>query len=1124
MRWQVLIAHAEGEENLAEELATPLREFGYEVAHSGTVMVGESLVAEASRVLAGGGPVILCATAKACGTQWANRVVNAARQYDSVRVFVVQMEKDVYLQALSYDDRVASYWQDPHRALDELLMSLENHYPTKSYSTRSVGIEATSREAEDKYRELALESCDIIDLANLPETDRRFATRQLELRRLYVPLRVQVRAGFEADDEGEDVRPTQVFGHGTRRFDWAEVPDRTSVGERLSQSRRLVVLAEPGGGKSTMIRWIATAYLLRLREDPDWKDLPDVSTLPEEDWLPIVIRCRDLDPKSIRGSLDDVLRHTLRKSEMSEEEAEELRILCRLRLEEGQAILLVDGLDEITNPRDRIKFCRQIEQISRAYQRAPIIATSRTVDYREMGHVIGAGFEHIYVDEFTAEDKDDFARRWCSLTELPDRRDVAAEELARAIHSSDRIERLTGNPMLLTTLALVKRKMGKLSGFRAELYDEAVKVLLTWRADVDEPIDSREALPQLEYLAYAMCDRGVQQLREDEIISLFEDMRTEYPNVHATHKHTADEFLDLLERRTGILIQAGRVRHLGKQVPVFEFRHLTFQEYLAGLALVERRFPGRDRSHTLADDIAPLAGQTSEPSDTYAPLEVTRDSWREAIRLCVACCSDDDVDEVLSAILKPMEGEDPETTARPRVVLASLCLADEPNVSNDLSQQVLRELAHQVRGRDGNGPVSTGIDKAAMELASLRWGDVLRSVLIDEFQDRPAETRANVGGLYAMAAESTIPMDDSTLQDWLKARAHQISAGSASDAAAAALQVMQFGYRSAFSMLAIDDVAFRSVWKKMTAGRFTNGLLSMLTRSGPEAHAAAWALFWLGHSGAGDGDGAEETIQDQKTARQPWQPSARQVDQIVRFLEQGGLDKAATAVLCAIADRTRDTRVVMPLLSLLDDTDAEVRATSEWALSRLADPSSVEPLIVRMTAEDGSVKASAARILGQVGDRRALQPLIEGLRDDTIDVRSAAAGALGEIGGSEAVEPLVNALRDDERAVRASAARALSRIKTDRALSALRDLASSDDGEARSDAFDALLDLCEDDVDRRLVTRDLDGLYPYIDPPAEIDDARIRNAAERLEIPAGEVRSRYEALARLFPLKLSTLS
>jgi hypothetical protein len=500
-----------------------------------------------------------------------------------------------------------------------------------------------------------------------------------------------------------------------------------------------------------MVRWIATAYLLRLRQDPDWEDLPDVATLPDEDWLPIIVRCRDLDP-SCMGSLNDVLRHILRKAEMTEAESAALEDVLRKKLHHGQALLLLDGLDEITDPALRARFCQQIEQFHIAHPVAPIIATSRIVGYREMGYRIGRGFEHITIADLSREDKDDFAHRWCALTELPERQETAAKELIDNIHSNDRIERLTGNPMLLTTMALVKRKVGKLPSRRADLYWEAVQVLLNWRSEVDKPIDHREAIPQLEYVAYAMCDRGVQQLREDEIIDLFERMREEYPSVHTLRNHAPEEFLRLLERRTGILVEAGHVRHRGRPVPVFEFRHLTFQEYLAGLALVDGRFPDRDRSLSLANHVAPLAGLTSEVEpELYTREEIgVIENWREALRLCVACCGDDDVDDVLLAILHPLEGEDSETTVRPRAVLAALCLADEPNASETTAQAVLREFARQTRPYDGSGNLDTSVDTATMELASSRWAETLRYVLIEEFRQRDVEARQGVGGLCAM--------------------------------------------------------------------------------------------------------------------------------------------------------------------------------------------------------------------------------------------------------------------------------------------------------------------------------------------------------------------------------------
>jgi len=39
-------------------------------------------------------------------------------------------------------------------------------------------------------------------------------------------------------------------------------------------------------------------YLLQLKTNPVYKARPEVQILPDEDWLPIIVRCRDinLDP------------------------------------------------------------------------------------------------------------------------------------------------------------------------------------------------------------------------------------------------------------------------------------------------------------------------------------------------------------------------------------------------------------------------------------------------------------------------------------------------------------------------------------------------------------------------------------------------------------------------------------------------------------------------------------------------------------------------------------------------------------------------------------------------------------------------------------------------------------
>jgi Ribonuclease G/E len=89
-----------------------------------------------------------------------------------------------------------------------------------------------------------------------------------------------------------------------------------------------------------------------------------------------------------------------------------------------------------------------------------------------------------------------------------------------------------------------------------------------------------------------------------------------------------------------------------------------------------------------------------------------------------------------------------------------------------------------------------------------------------------------------------------------------------------------------------------------------------------------------------------------------------------------------------------------------------------------------------------------------------------------------------------------------------------------RAVEALNARLSADDAAIRSAALGGLSRTCEDKTDRKLLSRDLDDLQPYLDPQEAIDEARVRQAAKKLKIPAEEVRRRYEALAQRFGLKL----
>ncbi|NNN36913.1 NACHT domain-containing protein [Streptomyces sp. S3(2020)] len=1049
---QILIAHADGDEALAAAIARPLEVAGYQVVHHGSLFVGDSLMQKASQAISQGSPVVLCGTVRAIGTGWAHFLVNAARRYGEARIFALQMEENVYLDSLILDGRIARYWQDPAGAIAELVAALAEYYPVR----RPAGAEQRLDRLEQRYRELALDTCDIVDLANFPIGDRDLITRNLQLRTLYVSLRVAVDIP-SGTEEYELEKKLQSLEARRKEHDAQDTRSRFSVGERLAQSNRLVVLGDPGAGKSTLLRWIATAYLLRLKEDPDWSQLPDVDTLPDANWLPLFIRCRDLDRRRLTGSLEDMIRHHLCDMEFSSDEAAELTPLLLGRLREGRVLLLIDGLDEISDPALRARFCRKVEKIHVAYPKASIIVTSRIVGYREMGLRITRGFEHLTVQDLTPGDKDDFARRWCEVTEPVGRRELAAEHLVGDIHSTDRIERLTGSPMLLTTMALVKKKVGKLPSRRADLYREAVDVLLHWRSDVDERMDPHEALPQLQYLAYSMCASGDQQIRRDRILDILERMRREFPAVRAVRQRSAVEFLRRLERQTGILVESGHVGHDGDLVPVYEFRHLTFQEYLAGLALVAGRYPGRNRRTTLAEQIGVLAAETAPfPGYPNQHEVVVAEKWREAIRLSVMTCNDDDVDGVLRAIATPLTGEESALTARARAALACACLADEPNVSEEVAAEILARFVATLTARDGNGSALTVADTALAEVGGSQWAAPLSRMMATEWVRDPAQY-PRLAGSASVVLGRTAPSGDEAMRSWVRNQVALLKEPRPEVATEAALALLDVAYHETLMMVP----------------GLVPGLMSMLSRGSCEATAAAWALGWakMSHDNA------------------PWKPSSGELEELANVVVRAGLrpetvmhllwcfdevppsrrrgmaEAAMTAFVSADADRRKEIfnrylvlfpELVDPVVAATSHHRREVRRDVAFLLRELNRTLALEPLLGVLTDEDGVAHPEVVRALAELGDARAVEPLLGVVRTPRGDADTSVVEALGSFGDPRAVEPLLDILISSRGGVDPDVVRALGRLRDPRAVQPLLEVLPTADEGARHAVVDAL--------------------------------------------------------------------
>ena len=162
---------------------------------------------------------------------------------------------------------------------------------------------------------------------------------------------------------------------------------------------------------------------------------------------------------------------------------------------------------------------------------------------------------------------------------------------------------------------------------------------------------------------------------------------------------------------------------------------------------------------------------------------------------------------------------------------------------------------------------------------------------------------------------------------------------------------------------------------------------------------------------------------------------------------------ALLAIFWIHDERSRDA-----LISLCSDEDDEIRAFAPYALIEIDNERALDYL-----TQEENISIPSAHAVGQIGNNRALEFLVSLSIDEDNDVRNMAAIGLGLIPNEKALATLISLSSDEDEGVRISAGRSLT-------------------GYDDSRAFDSVISLCGDEsrMVRIFVARDL----------AEMADAR----------------------------------
>lgn len=424
---------------------------------------------------------------------------------------------------------------------------------------------------------------------------------KLKLLDLYVPLR----ARMELPEGDTWKRKPSLAGRGitNQEQDTLHFGDPVPLLDVLSQYSGMVVLGDPGAGKTTFVKYLA----LRLARGEGKK-------IGLDDYLPILLPlaafANALQTRDIR--LDDFI------AEYFSDIGLDLPIgpMLKEALKIGRALILLDGLDEVRDPSIRNTVVERVLDFFAFHRREgnKFVLTSRVVGYRAVRPSAEDLAECTIVD-FEDEEIEEFVTHWTDAIEKQAQGNTAAaradaetdrRELLDAIHQNPGVRQLASTPLLLTILALMKRQGVTLPERRVQLYDQYVTTLLsTWNRarslsgrapgrDIDE-VQTVRILAPLALWMHEISP-GIGLVGREDMRRKLEELFHERGD--ASPHQAARQFMLDVREHAALLLERGPGE--------YGFIHLTFEEYLAAVALA---LMGQGDSKPIIETLARHVGE-----------------------------------------------------------------------------------------------------------------------------------------------------------------------------------------------------------------------------------------------------------------------------------------------------------------------------------------------------------------------------------------------------------------------------------------------------------------------------------------------------------------------------------
>lgn len=431
-----------------------------------------------------------------------------------------------------------------------------------------------------KSVEAATQSINIQGLSSLPGATR--AANRFPITEIYTPLKTH--------------QPLAEFSPENAFAPRGDLNQEIKLTTLLEKHKRLLVVGDPGGGKTTFLKFVAYVLAKDKLADGNSRESEHYFKFLQKSppRIPILLRLAILgkyveeNPSLLTPGATWRLFLLALKDIFGEDEGAELQ----RQLEKGECALLLDGLDEVAGEALRKNLVSMVNSILERWGNNLIIISSRPFGYGDIANL--ESMQTVKIDPFGKEDIKEFLGRWVNglkQDEQEHNKDTYLDMLLQAIVNSERIRKLARNPVMLTCLCVVHWNERTLPQGKADL----MSAILRWLLHAKEEKRKLRGYTTIfaagcyKTLALAMTDHFDIDLQKskklvvvdlawaaDKLSGLFQD----FFNISLQEKarEVGIRFLEEEMIDSGIIEQYGHGQ--------LRFWHLTFQEYYAASSLV----------------------------------------------------------------------------------------------------------------------------------------------------------------------------------------------------------------------------------------------------------------------------------------------------------------------------------------------------------------------------------------------------------------------------------------------------------------------------------------------------------------------------------------------------------